>query len=73
MFGPEYELYVTPDDKLVLDREGAYRFNDSGDLEYTIAMYIKMCEQRNNADFFNIKTSNRYIINNSLIGNQFTL
>lgn len=72
MLGQEYELYTIPDDNMCLEMDGNYSFSETSELEYTIALYTKMQEERKISEFFNIHSNNRYIVNNSLIGNQFT-
>ena len=72
MLGPDFELYIRPDENLVLDTTGKYSFDETDLFEYTLSMYTKLQQLNKTADFFNTNTNNRYIINNTLVGNRFT-
>lgn len=71
MLGDEYELYINPPDNLVLNVNSNSFFNETEELEHTLCMYLKLTEDNKTIEFFNINNSNRYIINNSIIGNKF--
>jgi len=72
MLGPDYELYVRPEDNMMLECTGDYAFSETSQLEYTLSLYTKLVEERNFSDLFDMHSNNRYIVNNSLIGNRFT-
>lgn len=71
LLGSEYQLYVYPGDNVQLDFNTYINFDESEEITYTLQLYKKIFSEISNIDIHNFQFNNRYIINNSIVGNNF--